>query len=127
MKVELHSNNFHFGIIEINSDAFENGMISTKVIEFEIREINVKKPEKSKHIGACRSKVKSLLYIKEGEKMQKEVLSKSKKLVGTLLFSDGTIQPIFSYLDFKIHRGINIVPVVAIDYSLSNLTFDNQK
>lgn len=59
--------------------------------------------------------------------MQREVLSNSKKLIGTLLFTEGTIQPIFTYLDFKIHLGINIVPIIAIDYSLSNLTFDDQK
>ena len=102
-------------------------MIATKNIEFEVREISKSSEVKSKRIGICTAQAKNLLLIQEGDLVQREVLSNSKKLIGTLLFTEGTIQPIFTYLDFKIHLGINIVPIIAIDYSLSNLTFDDQK
>lgn len=102
-------------------------MIATKNIEFEVREISKSSEVKSKRIGICTAQAKNLLLIQEGDWVQREVLSNSKKLIGTLLFTEGTIQPIFTYLDFKIHLGINIVPIIAIDYSLSNLTFDDQK
>lgn len=53
--------------------------------------------------------------------------NKAKKVIGNLMISEASIQPCFSFLDFKIHRGVNIVPIIAVDYSLSNLTFDDQK
>jgi len=40
---------------------------------------------------------------------------------------DCSIKPFFTFLDFKIHRKLNIVPIVVVDYSLSNLTFDENK
>jgi hypothetical protein len=53
--------------------------------------------------------------------------NKFSKRVGQLLIADATIQPVFTFLDYKIHRSVNVVPIIAIDYSLSNLTFDEQK
>lgn len=46
---------------------------------------------------------------------------------GTLNIGDSLLTPIFSFLDYKIHLDIKIIPVIAIDYSLSNLTFDSTR
>jgi len=63
----------------------------------------------------------------EGQSIDLPLLNKSNKPVGQCILNEASIQPCFTFLDYKIHRGINIVPIIAIDYSLSNLTFDNQK
>lgn len=119
----------YFDPIEINTDWFEDEMVSTKIIEFEAKEIIPGSQQNAKIKPFCSwlCKVKDLISITDGQVIQKDMLSKSKKVVGNLLLSESTIQPAFSFLDFKIHRGINIVPIIAIDYSLSNLTFDDQK
>ena len=58
---------FDFGNIEINSENFENGMIATKNIEFEVREISKSSETKSKRIGICTAQAKNLLLIQEGD------------------------------------------------------------
>ena len=61
------------------------------------------------------------------ESKQITVLNNNKKKsIGTLYIQNCNIMPLFSFMDYKIHRDINIVPIVAIDYSLTNLTFDNE-
>lgn len=65
--------------------------------------------------------------MEDSDIVTKDIMNVSNKVVGNIIISESTIQPSFSFLDFKIHRGINIVPIIVIDYSLSNLTFDEQK
>jgi hypothetical protein len=33
----------------------------------------------------------------------------------------------FTFLDFIVHKQLSIVPIVAVDFSLANLTFDDRK
>lgn len=46
---------------------------------------------------------------------------------GTLNVGDSSCKPIFTFLDYKLGLDLNIIPVVAIDYSLSNLTFEQSR
>ena len=72
--------------------------------------------------------MRELIDLGVGDSMQINCLNtKKNKSIGTIYIQDSTIKPIFSFLDFKIHRKINIIPVLAIDFSLSNLTFDDKK
>ena len=117
-----------FNTIEINTDVFEGTMISTKVIEIEAQEVAfTKKGETFKPFATERVRVKDLISMLDGETMNLNMKNKSRKTMANLVISEALIQPSFSFIDYKIHRGLNIIPIVAIDYSLSNLTFDDQK
>lgn len=50
-------------------------------------------------------------------------MSKSSKL-GKLIVSKCQLRKFYTFLDLHVKNGLNIVPIVAIDYSLANLTFD---
>ena len=63
----------------------------------------------------------------DGEIMNLNLKNSNKKTVANISISESLIQPCFSFLDYKVHREVNVIPIIAIDYSLSNLTFDNQK
>ena len=54
-------------------------------------------------------------------------MNEKKKTTGQLQFGEVDFKPIFTFLDYIVHRTLNIVPIVAIDFSLANLTFDNHK
>ena len=117
----------YFEPIEINSDWFEDEMISTKIIELEAKEVFPDSNKKLKVYATCTLKLKEIISLGDGDVITKDMMSATNKIVGNITISDSTIQPSFSFIDFKIHRGINIVPIIVIDYSLSNLTFDDQK
>jgi hypothetical protein len=72
--------------------------------------------------------MRDLLGLEFSDSKQLSVLNtKKSKSAGTLYIQDSSIKPIFSYMDYKIHRNVNIGPIIVIDYSLSNLTFDDSK
>jgi hypothetical protein len=50
-------------------------------------------------------------------------MSKSSKL-GKLIVSNCQLRKFYTFMDLHVKNGLNIVPIVAIDYSLANLTFD---
>jgi hypothetical protein len=69
-----------------------------------------------------------VLELIEGTAFSIELLDANSKENGRLNFFSPLIKPIFSFLDYRIHRELKIVPIVVIDFSLSNLTFqeDNE-
>uniref|UniRef100_A0A7S3N8N0 Copine C-terminal domain-containing protein n=1 Tax=Euplotes harpa TaxID=151035 RepID=A0A7S3N8N0_9SPIT len=111
------------------TDKFESEFISVLQVEIEIKRVKFNKKNKAsyKTLGTEILKLKSILEIPEEGSIQLNILNSSKKLRGTLLIGDSTLKPVFSFLDYKINLDINIVPVVAIDYSLSNLSFANKR
>lgn len=50
-------------------------------------------------------------------------MSKSS-IKGQLFIKNSSLRKYYSFLDLHIKNGLNIVPVVAVDFSLANLTFD---
>lgn len=72
--------------------------------------------------------MKELLSLDIDSSKQISALNiKKSASIGTFYIQDCSIKPVFTFLDFKINRKINIVPIVVIDYSLSNLTFEANK
>lgn len=120
---------FHFYNIEIITDVFENPMLAMVMLEFELKRIkyNKKQKESSKVLGSESVKLKSIIEVCENGQLQLNIMKKKKELRGSLAISHSSLQPIFSFLDYKINLNLNVIPVIAIDYSLSNLTFDAKK
>ena len=44
---------------------------------------------------------------------------------GTLVVGRCQMRKFYTFMDLHVKNGLNIVPVIAIDYSLANLTFDD--
>lgn len=119
----------YYDPIEINTDVFEGDIITTKIIELEAKEVIINNQGNItlKSFATTQVRVKEVISLLEGEVIDLALKNKSNKTVGNIIIGDATIQPVFTFLDYKIHRCVNIVPIIAIDYSLSNLTFDDQK
>lgn len=47
-----------------------------------------------------------------------------KKLKGRLSFSNCSLRNFYTFLDLHVRNNLNLIPVIAVDFSLANLTFD---
>jgi len=45
---------------------------------------------------------------------------------GYVKFKNCTVRNFYTFLDLHIRNNLNIVPIIAVDYSLANLTFDER-
>ena len=43
---------------------------------------------------------------------------------GILMVRNCSLRKYYSFLDLHVKNGLNLVPVIAVDFSLANLTFD---
>ena len=114
-----------FRYIQFNTDILENDFLTT--IKLEVKATALKKDRKGVHtknvFGKRRLKLKSILELKEGKAFSIEVLDGNSKVWGRLNFFTPWIRPIFTFLDYKINLNLNIIPVIVVDFSISNLTF----
>ena len=53
-----------------------------------------------------------------------EVIDEKKKVKGILKLKNCSLRKFYTFLDLHIKNGLNLVPIVAVDFSLANLTFD---
>jgi hypothetical protein len=53
-----------------------------------------------------------------------EVIDEKKKVKGILKLKNCSLRNFYTFLDLHIKNGLNLVPIVAVDFSLANLTFD---
>ena len=116
-----------FGVIEMNSDVFEGELLLTRMLYVEAFELSVDKRGNriKKSAGAALLKLRELLELEGGERVQVNLFeAKKKKAVAQLQFGEVDFTPVFSFLDYVVHRELNVVPMVAVDFSLANLTFD---
>lgn len=54
------------------------------------------------------------------------LLDDKDRVKGKLYIQNFTIRSHYSFMDLYIKNSINIVPVIAIDFSMANLTFDDK-
>ena len=47
-----------------------------------------------------------------------------KKNRGQFHFKNASLRNHYTFIDLHVKNGLNIVPVVGVDFSLANLTFD---
>lgn len=50
-----------------------------------------------------------------------------KKVVGKLYLDNFSVNSHYSFTDLYIKKSLNIVPIIAVDFSLANLTFDESQ
>ena len=48
----------------------------------------------------------------------------NKKVKGKFYLQNFSIKSHYSFIDLYIKNSLNIVPIIAVDFSLANLTFD---
>ena len=113
----------------MKSDIFENDFLPSVQLEFELKRVkyNKKMKESIKVLGKERAKLKNIINLDERGQLQLSIFKKKKNLRGTLNIGHPSCKPLFTFLDYKLNLNLHIIPVIAIDYSLSNLTFNLEK
>jgi hypothetical protein len=56
--------------------------------------------------------------------MSLTVTDEKEKPKGLIEFKHCSLRNFHTFLDLHIKNGLNLVPIVAVDFSLANLTFD---
>lgn len=52
------------------------------------------------------------------------MLDAKKKVKGKFYINNFQLNSSYSFIDLYVKNQLNIVPIIAVDYSLANLTFD---
>ena len=60
----------------------------------------------------------------EGKSLLLPIADLNGKAKGFIKLKNCTVRNFYTFLDLHIRNNLNIVPIIAVDYSLANLTFD---
>jgi hypothetical protein len=56
--------------------------------------------------------------------INENLLDEKNKVKGIIELKNCSLRNFHTFLDLHLKNGLNLVPIVAVDYSLANLTFD---
>jgi Copine len=74
-------------------------------------------------IGECFIKI-SDLQLMTLQDMILPIINENGKQKGFFKLKNCTVRNFYTYLDLYVTNELKLVPVIAVDYSLANLTFD---
>ena len=74
-------------------------------------------------IGEAAIKISDLQLMTQNNLLLPVVNEKGKQK-GTLKLKNCTVKNFYTFLDLYVRNNLKLVPVIAVDYSLANLTFD---
>jgi len=117
---------YKFSTIQLTSDMLEDGYLMSKILEIEIREWyheGKEQTKKSREIGSSRFRVKDILSSSQGP-VQFSILDDKMKNKGAIQIANLSICEFYSFIDLHMSHGLHLVPIVAVDFSLANLTDD---
>ncbi|CAI2359408.1 unnamed protein product [Moneuplotes crassus] len=77
-------------------------------------------------LGSASLNLAPILQLDEGSLLQLKIFNDREESIGKIHFGSPKVRPIYSFLDYKINLNINFIPIIALDFSLSNV-IDAQK
>lgn len=77
----------------------------------------------------CRGKFSILNAIKYGKTAvyMCYLMDHKRRVSGKFFISNFQLNSHYSFIDLQIKNNLNIVPIIAVDFSLANLTFDESQ
>ena len=82
---------------------------------------------KTREIGEVKFKVRDILENARTQVLKLPLADGDNKSKGQIMLSNCSLRNSFSFIDLVFKNNINLVPVVAVDFSLANLTFDENQ
>ena len=66
------------------------------------------------------------IFAKDSNKRlsQFNVIDDKNKVKGVLKLENATLRNFYTFIDLHVKNNLNLIPIIAIDFSLANLTFD---
>lgn len=116
---------FTFPRFEFTSDmSTSTTPVHQKNFLLEILEMDPKKPGVSKQFGRTQFCLGDCLKKGATGKIGLFMLGEKNDRKGTFEITQCTARRFYTFLDLQLRNQLNIVPIVGIDFSLANLTFD---
>ena len=86
--------------------------------------MEVDKKKKNKFVGKTQFMMRDALRKGHTSKYQLFILDEKNNFKGSIEILNCSARHYYSYFDLLLKSQLNIVPIVSIDFSLANLTFD---
>lgn len=125
------SSTYRFPLVQFTSEILDEGPVINKTLIVQVMEKYTEVVKKTKEfvkkeraVGEVSIKMREALEKARTNSMSYEVKDENGKVVGVLEMKDCSLRNFHTFLDLHIKNGLNLVPIVAVDFSLANLTFD---
>lgn len=118
---------FTFPKFELSSDIFKSTTpIADKTLIIEIVECDKKNSAKTKLLVKTQIRMRDALVKAQGShgRVNLFLLSEKNEHKGKLEISRFSVRRFYTFFDLILGNQLNIVPIVGVDFSLANLTFD---
>lgn len=99
--------------------------MANKSLVLEIMEVDKKK--KHKFVGKTQFMMRDALRKGHTSRYQLFILDEKSNFKGSIEILNCSARRHYSYFDLMLKSQLNIVPIVSIDFSLANLTFDQNQ
>lgn len=113
---------YYFEPFQFHSSQF-HGPFEAQNVHFEV--INVKSDSRGKLketvMGSAKISLQPIISLDRNSLIQLKILDDEEALVGKLSFGHCKVRPILSFLDYKINLNLDFIPIIVIDFSLSNI------
>lgn len=123
------NHSFVFETIEFTTDLFKesNSQLAQKTLVFELYErVESKKGSVEKLVARTHFLLRDAFTKGRKGKLQLLLLTEKKSVLGSLELTNFTARRFYTFFDQIFRSKLNIVPVIGIDFSLANLTLDDQ-
>ena len=99
-----------------------------------IKEVFSEKNKKTKELafvereyGECTMNLREMIEFAKTSVKTLKLVNEAGKMKGEMHFRNCSLRNFYSFIDLHVKNGLNIVPVIAVDFSLANLTFDENQ
>ena len=117
--------------MQFTTDILEDGPVANKTLILQIveryTEIDKKTKEfikKEKFYGEVKVKLRDMFEKGRNHVFELQIIDEKEKPKGVISLKHSSLRNFHTFLDLHIKNGLNLVPIVAVDFSLANLTFD---
>jgi Copine len=80
--------------------------------------------KKERPFGEVKIKLREMFERGRSCSFSLNLTDEKDKVKGELEFRHCSLRNFHTFLDLHIKNGLNLVPIIAVDFSLANLTFD---
>ena len=120
---------YYFEPFQLYSNQF-NGPLEDQEVYFEVISVTdmIGGHCKETIIGCSSTLLKPIIQLDRSSLLQMKILDdEDERTIGKLNFGHPKLRPVLSFLDYKINLNIDFIPIIAIDFSLSNVIDDLKK
>lgn len=116
---------------QFTTDLLDEGPVITKSIIIQVIETYTDYIKKTKEFvkkerlfGECKVRLREIFEKARTQTMNFVLLDEKGKEKGLIEMRNCSLRNFHTFLDLHLKNGLNLVPIVAIDYSLANITFN---